>query len=158
MGAPDSADFPKLISWTESPDAGIRYFSGIAEYTKEIDLGPEWLGSDYVRVYLDLGSVWAAATVEVNGKAAGTLWKVPYRAEISRLLHPGKNLLVIRVANDWANRLIGDALQPEGKHYAKTNIVRTTVNGLAWEKVEPMRSGLLGPVVLHAGELLKVRD
>ena len=81
-----------------------------------------------------------------------------YRAEISGFLHPGRNQLVIRVANDWANRLIGDALESQGRHYAKTNIVRTTVDGRPWEKVEPLRSGLFGPVVLRTGELLKTLE
>ena len=137
LGAPANATFPKLISWTDSPDSGIRYYSGIAEYTTEIRIGSDWLGTNR-RVYLDLGSLWAAAQVEVNGQDAGTLWKVPYRAEISSMLHEGTNQLRIRVANDWANRLIGDARDPGGKHYTKTNIVRTTVKGLPWEKVEPI--------------------
>ena len=35
-GAPPQVRFDKLASWTESPDEGVKYFSGTAAYTKEI--------------------------------------------------------------------------------------------------------------------------
>jgi hypothetical protein len=153
LGAPATAQFPRLISWTESPDPGIRYYSGIAEYTTRFSLGEGWSGADR-RVYLDLGRLWAAADVTVNGHAVGVVWKAPYRAEITAAVRPGSNELRIRVANDWANRLIGDALDPNGKHYTRTNIVRTSPEGLPWAKVDLIPSGLLGPVVLRAGEVI----
>jgi hypothetical protein len=34
-GAPAHVDFPKLISWTDSSDPGIRDYSGTATYTRE---------------------------------------------------------------------------------------------------------------------------
>lgn len=151
LGAPPRVEFPKLMSWTESPDAGIRYFSGIAGYNTTFTVGREWLGSSR-RVYLDLGSLWAAAEVQVNGKSLGITWKAPYRVDITEAIRAGTNQLSVRVANDWANRLIGDARDPTGKHYTRTNIVRTTVDGLPWEKVEPIPSGLFGPVILQTGE------
>jgi alpha-L-rhamnosidase len=152
MGAPPAAQFPKLISWTESADPGIRYFSGIAEYTAGFSFDEHWLGRNR-RIYLDLGELWAAADVKVNGQPAGIVWKPPYRADITAAVHAGSNQLTVRVANDWANRLIGDARDPNGKHYTRTNIVRTTSEGLPWDSVNPIRSGLFGPVFLHAGEV-----
>jgi hypothetical protein len=152
MGAPPTVQFPKLISWTESSDPGIRYFSGIAEYTTEFSLGDDWLGRDR-RVYLDLGALWAAADVTVNGRPLAILWKAPYRADITSAVHAGSNQLSVRVANDWANRLIGDARAPTAKRYTRTNIVRTSPEGLPWAKVDPIPSGLFGPVVLRAGEV-----
>jgi hypothetical protein len=47
---------------------------------------------------------------------AGMLWKEPYSADITAATHPAANALRIPIANDWANRLIGDARDPDGKH------------------------------------------
>ncbi len=153
QGAPVIVQFPKLISWTNSPDPAIRYYSGMAEYVTQFSLGHEWIAPDR-RVFLDLGRLWAAADVTVNGKPAGIVWKDPYRADITSVVREGSNELRVRVANDWVNRLVGDARDPGGKHYAKTNIVRTSVQGLSWDKVNPIPSGLMGPVVLRAAEVL----
>jgi hypothetical protein len=151
--APETVQFPKLISWTDSPDPTIRYYSGMAEYTTRFSLGRNWTGPDR-RVYLDLGRLWAAADVTVNGKPAGIVWKHPYRADITSAVHEGSNELRVRVANDWVNRLVGDARDPNGRRYTKTNIVRTSVQGLSWDKVDLIPSGLMGPVVLRAAEAL----
>lgn len=152
-GAPSTIQFPKLISWTESPDPAIRYYSGMAEYTTQFSLGRDWIGPER-RVYLDLGRVWAAADVTVNLKPVGIVWKDPYRADITSAVRAGLNDVRVRVANDWANRLAGDARDPGGKHYARTNVVRTGLQGLSWDKVDPIPSGLMGPVVLRAAEVL----
>ena len=40
-GAPPSVTLDKLISWTDHPNAGVRYFSGTATYEKEIDIPAE---------------------------------------------------------------------------------------------------------------------
>ncbi|MGD0772894.1 MAG: glycosyl hydrolase [Candidatus Solibacter sp.] len=154
-GAPPTVSFPKLISWTEHADPGVRYFSGIAEYQTQFSLGPDWL-SRQRHVFLDLGRLWAAAEVWVNGRPSGVLWKQPYRADITAAVHAGSNELRVRVANDWANRLIGDARDPGGKQYGRTNVTSTTEDGVGmpWAKVEPIPSGLFGPVVLRAAEPL----
>jgi hypothetical protein len=56
------------------------------------------------------------ARVSVNGREMGTLWKAPFRLEITPALQPGENRLEIAVANLWLNRLIGDqALPPESR-------------------------------------------
>src|SRR5207244_11403542 len=74
LGAPASARFPKLISWPESSDRGIRYFSGSATYAKEFDL-PTGFAESGRSVRLDLGMVKNFATVSLNGKPLTTLWK-----------------------------------------------------------------------------------
>ena len=37
-GAPETAQFDRLISWSESPDQGVKYFSGSATYSKTIEI------------------------------------------------------------------------------------------------------------------------
>ena len=139
-GGPAHTSFPSLISWTDSPDPGIRDYSGTATYSLEFDL-PKILPS---RAVLDLGNVDIIASLAVNGQSLGDLWKTPFAADVTAALHPGKNRLEVKVANLWANRLIADAGLPEAKQ-------------LTWTNYAPYRagaprlpSGLLGPVVLRA--------
>lgn len=50
----------------------------------------------------------------VNGKLAGSVWKSPYRLEITKFLKPGRNKIEAEVGNVWANRCLYDAtLSPE---------------------------------------------
>jgi hypothetical protein len=55
-GAPETVTFNTLRSWTESDNAGVRYFSGTATYSKEIDVPAGWLAAGR-SVLLDLGQV-----------------------------------------------------------------------------------------------------
>ncbi len=107
MGAPAEIGFPKLISWTDHPDKEIRHYSGIATYQREIEI-PEKNG----RIMLDLGEVKNLARVTVNGTRFPELWKPPFTCDITSAVKPGSNQLSIEVANLWANRLIGDELEP----------------------------------------------
>jgi hypothetical protein len=109
-GAPATATFTELADFRDNADPGIRYFSGIASYTKDVTLDLADLGQDR-RVWLDLGVVNDLAEVWVNGKLAGTAWKPPYRVDISAFAKAGRNRIEIRSVNLWVNRLIGD-VQP----------------------------------------------
>jgi len=131
-----SLAFEKLISWSEHPDAGIKYFSGTATYSKRFTLSD--LKSP---IQLDLGSVHAIAKVRVNGKEIATLWKEPYRTDITAALRQGSNTLEVEVVNSWHNRLVGDH-QP-----GATPATFTTHNKYhAGTPLQP--AGLLGPVRL----------
>ncbi len=110
-GGPAHADFPRLISWADSADPGIRDYSGTATYIQEFNL-PKTLPG---RVVLDLGKVDVIASVIVNGQSFGDVWKAPFAVDVTAALHPGKNRLEVKVANLWANRLIADAGLPEAK-------------------------------------------
>lgn len=138
-GAPESASFESLRSWTDHDDPGIRYFSGTATYRKTIDVPASLVGK---RVFLDLGDVQVIARVKLNGEDAGGCWTHPFGVELGGLLKAGPNLLEIEVANTWSNRLTGDAVS-SGKKYTHTNI--------RWRKdTALLRSGLMGPVRLEA--------
>jgi len=60
------------------------------------------------RLLLDLGDVGCVADVFINGQPIATLWKAPYRTDITEALRKGKNEIEIRVVNQWVNRIIGD--------------------------------------------------
>ncbi len=140
-GAPSEMVFELLTPWNENADAGIKYFSGTASYTKTIDIPVEWLNQVTTR-WLDLGSVKNLAEVIINGQSLGIVWKSPFRVEVSTALKPGKNTLEIRVTNLWVNRLIGD--QQPG---VKEKITYTTMP--FYRADSPLlASGLLGPVRL----------
>ncbi|AKJ63599.1 glycosyl hydrolase [Kiritimatiella glycovorans] len=177
-GAPSSAQFAELHSWTESDEPGVKYFSGTATYKKTFQADPRLAGSD--RVWLDLGRVKNVAEVRLNGIDLGVLWKPPFRMEVTDALRRGSNELEVRVTNLWPNRLIGDEkmhpdpsldYHPRGPNWSaagplqhipdwvreggESPVGRTTF--VLWKfydgEAPLLESGLMGPV-----ELLPVQE
>ncbi len=138
-GAPAQASLDKLISWSDSADQGIKYFSGSATYSRKLDAPASWFkpGS---RIWIDLGDVKNIAEVSINGKPLGTLWHPPFRIDAIAALKPGANDLDIKVTNLWVNRIIGDRQPNATKKY--------TFTPLPFYKASSplLPSGLLGPV------------
>ncbi|WP_321373082.1 glycosyl hydrolase [uncultured Draconibacterium sp.] len=141
VGEPFSATFETLSAWNENADNNIKYFSGTGTYTKTINVPAEWL-SEEGNICLDLGEVENLAEVTVNGKAAGIVWKKPFRLEIGSALQEGDNEIQIKVANLWVNRLIGDAQLDVTEKLTYTTMPFYQANSPL------LTSGLLGPVVL----------
>jgi hypothetical protein len=138
-GAPAKITLDKLASWSENADEGVKYFSGTGTYTKTIQAQPDWFNQG-AHLSIDLGEVKNLAEVSVNGKPLGILWKTPYRVDVTNILKPGANALVIKVTNPWVNRIIGDR-QP---NVTKTHTFTSPKYYKADSKLVP--SGLLGPV------------
>lgn len=173
-GAPDSVEFVKLISWSDHADPGIKYFSGTATYTKTIALPREMLGKGG-RIYLDLGKVQVMASVKLNGRDLGLLWRTPYRLDVTEALKAGDNALEIGVTNLWINRMIGDEELPEDSERNPDGTLKswpqwvqegkpsptgrfTFTTWRLWKKGEPLaESGLVGPVTLKVAALVKVK-
>lgn len=139
-GAPARATLVTLVPLSENADPGIKYFSGIATYSKQFVTPKSWKAGQ--PLWIDLGQVSEMAEVFVNGKAAGAVWHAPYKLDIGALTKSGKNMLEVRVANLWINRLIGDA-QPGLKPITWTPTPTYGANA----KLRP--SGLIGPVRLE---------
>jgi hypothetical protein len=135
-GAPAKVTFDKLASWTENADAGVKYFSGIATYTKVVQAPAAWFKPG-AQVWLDLGDVKNIADVAVNGKPVGAAWRKPFRVNLTGALKAGANTLEVKVANVWVNRIIGDQ-QPDATK------ITTVQSYRAGSPLVP--SGLLGPV------------
>jgi hypothetical protein len=156
-GAPESATFDPLADFRDNSDLGIRYFSGIATYTKEVELPAKPQGA---KLWLDLGQVCDLAEVRVNGKLVGTVWKPPYRIEITSSVVAGTNHLEIKAVNLWVNRLIGD-VQPGVTHkYTFTFVDGKPIPEMLGRPTRPVTmpykpdaplraSGLLGPVKIE---------
>ena len=134
------ATLTTLAPLNENANPGIKYFSGIATYSKQFVPPKNWkVGQP---LWIDLGQVSEMAELFVNGKSAGAVWHAPYKLDIGALSKSGKNMLEVRVANLWVNRLIGDA-QPDAKPITWTPMATYGANA----KLRP--SGLIGPVRLE---------
>ena len=141
-GAPESISLDKLLSWTDYRNEGVKYFSGTATYTRTLNAPADWFkpGS---HLWLDLGEVKEVAEISVNGAPFETVWKTPYRVEVTGALRPGTNKLKVKVTNLWVNRLIGDQ-QPNAAKFTSTTYK-------PYDADAPLlTSGLLGPVQLVA--------
>jgi hypothetical protein len=165
-GAPPQATFDKLISWIDSPDNGIKYFSGTANYTKTITIPAGMIAAGH-HLYLDLGDVQVIAEPRLNGKSLGILWKPPYCVEITGAAREGDNALEVKVTNLWPNRVIGDEQLPEDSDRTPDGQIKswpqwlldgkpsptgrlTFASDLHWKKTSPLfPSGLIGPVTLR---------
>ena len=169
--APDAITLDRLQSWTDSTNAGVKYFSGTAIYQKEINIPAEFLSAGR-EVWLDLGAVKNFAEVTLNGQPLGILWKPPFRVNVSKAAHAGSNSLQVKVTNLWPNRLIGDEQLPDdrewngdqlkdwpqwlldGKPSPTGRVTFTTWHH--WKKSDTLlESGLLGPVKLQAAEEIR---
>lgn len=160
-GAPESVTFPELMSWTEFPDKGVNYFSGIATYHKSFN----YRGQRKGKVYLDLGNLSDVADVWLNGEHLGITWTKPFRFDVTKIIKDGENSLKVEIANTWSNRLIGDAINNE--HYAQTNISKGNPNLLLhqylkpnnvevpWAQIPLRRSGLFGPVTIENEQIFQ---
>ena len=99
----------QLQDWTDREERGIKYYSGIASYTKSIEISEMEQG----RYFIDLGVVKDMARVKLNAQDVGVVWCAPWRIEVSEFLKEGINTLEIEVANRWINRLLGDRQEPD---------------------------------------------
>jgi hypothetical protein len=101
-------------------------YSGIGIYKQSLSLSA---GQAQQEIELDLGEVYVAAEVNVNGKSAGVKVAKPFKFNLTGLFEPGENELEIRVANTLA------------PHYT---IPKTSID------IGPVKSGLVGPVTIKA--------
>lgn len=159
LGETFSATFDNLISWTESDQHNIRYFSGTALYEKSFTIEGDILSTS--RAYLNLGKVGDMATIYLNGTEVGTLWKPPYTADVTNYLKKGENKLEVSVTNLWVNKLIGDEKLPIEEKKTFTNLIN---DGGRYDKLtkpdadKHLRySGLMGPVNIRISKTYEFR-
>jgi hypothetical protein len=138
-GAPASATFATLTSWSENAAGGIKYFSGTAIYRMSVDVPAAWVAQG-AQLWIDLGDVKNLAQVTVNGKVLATVWKRPFEVNVTGALHAGSNTVEVAVTNLWVNRIVGDQ-QPDAKD-------KLTFTPMPFYRANSplLPSGLLGPV------------
>lgn len=136
-----NVSFDKLSSWSENDDSDVKYFSGTATYANTFKVDAINKSAKYM---LDLGEVKNIAEVSINGKNIGTVWKKPFKLDISEAIKAGDNNIQVKVTNTWVNRLIGDA-QPDVK-------VKTTFTTMPFYRANSalLPSGIIGEVKINA--------
>ena len=144
-GAPPSITLDTLSSWSDSPDEGVKYFSGTGTYTKTIEAPADWFKKGG-HLWIDLGDVKNLAEVSVNGKSLGILWHSPYRVDVTGALKAGANEVSIKVTNAWVNRLIGDQQPHAATKYTFADVEPYKANSPL------LKSGLLGPVRISSSD------
>jgi (4-O-methyl)-D-glucuronate---lignin esterase len=126
------------VPWTEVGEEG---FAGVGVYAGQAEVDQAFLHGR--RILAAFGDVGDIAQVLVNGVDCGIIWTAPFEADITAALRPGRNAIVVKVANAWMNRLIAEARHPTGEIF-----------GPVAEVYEPQAeispAGLSGPVVLRA--------
>jgi hypothetical protein len=158
FGGPENIRFDHLQDWSKHDDRGVKYFSGIAAYTRTFDL-PEGqaLSNNYS---IGLGKAYEMARVTLNGVELGIAWTAPWQLPVGEALQAKENVLTIEVANSWENRLIGDDTPEdadvrtvqwesgllEGKPYKTGRYTFSTIEEGELADLQP--SGLIGPVRL----------
>jgi hypothetical protein len=130
---------PRL--WTEFPV--WKHFSGRGVYRAEIEVPASALGEGR-GVWLELGQVREIAEVAINGQPAGVAWKEPYRIDITKWAHAGKNTLEVGVTNLLINRVLGEPA-PDYKGLEPLRFPRPDEKKRV---AQPLPSGLAGPVKL----------
>ena len=163
FGEAQPVAFRKLRPWTDDPKT--RFYSGRVTYRKTVPVGPDLLQPG-ISVYLDFGKgtpvaetpqrhpgtrawlespVREAAVVYVNGQRAGSVWRPPYRLDVSHFLRPGDNRLEVIVGNLAINKLAGGPL-PDCSALVRKYGTRFEFQDMG--NLQPLPSGLLGPIRL----------
>lgn len=160
-------EMPALRSWTE--DENTRYFSGVARYEKDITV-PAAMLRPGLRLWLDFGEakplppagspsrplalldapVRDAAVVYINGKRAGSVWCPPFAVDLTGFLRTGANKIEVAAGNLAINHMAGRSL-PD---YRLLNLrYGSRFEPQDMKKLQPLPSGLLGPIRLVPGRM-----
>lgn len=113
-GAADTKviEMDRLVDWTTLADEDLKYFSGTVSY--ETGIPADILHAlvrakaEGRRVWLDFGEVKDFADVTIDGKTFPSLWRPPYRVDVTDAVREGGGRLTVRITNLWPNRMIGD--------------------------------------------------
>jgi hypothetical protein len=167
---PDSSQAVQMATlkpWTD--DEARKFYSGTATYQRTVAAPAAMLRAGH-RVFLNFGEgtvvdpaserrapsgmrawlespVREAAQVFVNGKAAGAVWKAPFEVEITTLLKPGENTILVVVANLALNVLAKGPLPDYKELNAKYG---EKFQAQDMQSVRSLPAGMMGPVKLVA--------
>lgn len=158
-----SLDMTALAAWQQ--DLELRYYSGTASYEKDLSLKqsgtvkldfgegtpiekPDPLGPHNMRAYLE-SPIREAAEVFLNGQHVGYIWHPPYRVDLTPFVKAGQNHLKIIVGNTGINALAGRSQPDYRLLYARYGTLFVPQD---MDHLEPLPSGILGPVTLLEGK------
>jgi alpha-L-rhamnosidase len=159
-GGPVTMD--SLASWTTLKDE--VNFSGVATYEKTVTVPAGMAGLSLsldfgqgkptqdeghgVRAALD-APIREAAIVYLNGQRAGSVWCPPYTVDVTGKLKAGQNQIRIEVANLAVNYMAGIPF-PNYDYRGLTRKYGNRFQPQNLDEIQPLPSGLLGPVCLVA--------
>ena len=162
-GVPMAMD--QLASWTTLTNG--NHFSGVATYEKTITVAPEMLNNG-LSVAFDFGQgtpsqerggqgshadltppVREAAILYINDQRAGSVWCPPYSVDVTGKLKAGENKIRVEVANLALNYMAGIQF-PNYDYAGVTRQYGNRFQPQGMNLIQPMPSGLLGPVRLVA--------
>ena len=163
-GAPMAMD--QLASWTTLTNG--LHFSGVATYEKTITVAPGMLNNG-LSVAFDFGQgtpglqerggqgshadltapVREAAILYINDQRAGSVWCPPYSVDVTGKLKAGENKIRVEVANLALNYMAGIQF-PNYDYAGVTRQYGNRFQPQGLNLIQPMPSGLLGPVRLVA--------
>ena len=152
-------------SWTANPD--LASFSGVASFAKEVDVPATMLqaglktsiyfgqeqpvnaggGRLSAAIQQPIGDV---AVVWVNGQRAGAVWCPPYSVDVTSLLKPGANQILIQVGNRAVNYLSAHPEPDMTSVKADPLLGGNRFDNQNLSNYRPLPSGLLGTVQLTA--------
>jgi hypothetical protein len=110
-----------------------KFYTGYGWYRKHLDVPASWDGR---KVFLEFDGVFRVAEVYVNGQKVGehTGGYTGFQVDITKALHPGDNLIAIRVNNLWNPKLAPRAGEHtfSGGIYRGVRVVVTAPLHVAW--------------------------
>ncbi|GGJ59786.1 hypothetical protein GCM10010121_083030 [Streptomyces brasiliensis] len=99
-----------LPSWDHLP--GLEAVSGVGTYRTTVEVDQTWPTRG---TYLDLGKVTTTFRVEVNGRDVGPIDQLDAsHIDVSALLRPGENEIVVKVATMLGNAVAGKPVDSYG--------------------------------------------
>ena len=136
--------------WTSTPTSSLRSNAYCIESDSYYTTGDFRMHGIPVRPVIDacgsieVKNVLEGADVYINGTFVSTLWKSPFRTDITDYLNGESIDIEIRVTNLWVNRLIRDSGSGtiENRSY--------TSKSFYTPEDELMPSGLVGEITLHS--------
>lgn len=126
--------------WSEH---ALGWYSGKAIYTQSIDIDAAYC-NETTKLLLDLGQVNHFAEIWVNDRLVTYRAWAPFKADITRFVHPGKNKIAIVVANLLANEATWSMLDDN----IDNRDARWWNFGSIMREKDKLVSGLQGPVQL----------
>ncbi len=144
---PEEMEIDRLQSWTKFDNShfSYKYFSGTAIYKTTFTVPKEL--RDTEKWCIDLGDVKNHARLRINGEMIDTLLQYPFQIVTDKIFNNEVNTIEVEVTNLTVNRVAG--LEVKGiewqNYWFGACLFKWTKKD---ESLEPLSSGLLGPVII----------
>ncbi len=138
-GEQHTKEISQLESWTNWHET--KFYSGEVEYQTTFNFNTK---EGVKKITLNLGELRESAEIFVNGSLSGSVWTKPSVVDITDKIKQGENVILIKVRNLMANRIIHlDRTGVQWRKYFFVNIDYKPFDASNWELLP---SGLIGPV------------